>query len=286
MFHIYADDTQIYISFSASDTSEASNRLIKLQNCIHDIRSWMTHNKLKLNDDKTEFLVISSPYYQNSFTKTHLRIGNTIISPSKTARNLGVMFDNVLNMNDHITSICKSASFQLYKIGKIRNYLTQEAAAQLIHAFVTSRLDYCNSLLSGLPLASLYRLQRIQNIAARILTRTKKFDHITPVLKSLHWLPIHLRIKFKILLLCYRTINGLAPSYLSDLLTPYKQSRTLRSSSKSLLVVPKSRLKTYGDRSFASAAPLLWNGLPMDIREASSLEAFKSHLKTHLYSSF
>ena len=196
------------------------------------------------------------------------------------------MFDNVLNMNDHITSICKSASFQLHKIGKIRQYLTQEASAQLIHAFVTSRLDYCNSLLSGLPLASLHRLQRIQNIAARILTRTKKFDHITPVLKSLHWLPIHLRIKFKILLLCYRIFNGLAPSYLCDLLTPYKQSRTLRSSSKSLLVIPESRLKTYGDRSFAYVAPSLWNKLPMDIRDAPSLETLKSHLKTHLFSSF
>ena len=286
MFHIYADDTQIYISFSASNTSEASNRLIKLQNCIHDVRSWMTYNKLKLNDDKTEFLVISSPYYQDSLAKTHLRIGNSVISPSKTARNLGVMFDNVLNVNNHITLICKSASFKLYKLGKIRNYLTQEAAAQLIHAFVTSRLDYCNSLLFGLPSTSLYRLQRIQNIAARILTRTKKFDHITPVLKSLHWLPIHLRIKFKILLLCFRIINGLAPAYLSDLLTPYKQSRTLRSSSKSLLFIPESKLKTYGDRSFACAAPLLWNNLPLDIRDAPSLETFKSNLKTHLFSSF
>jgi hypothetical protein len=285
-FHIYADDTQIYISFSASDSSKASSCLNILENCISDIRSWMAHNKLKLNDDKTEFLVISSPHYQDLFINTHLQIGNSSISPSQTARNLGVMFDNVLNMSNHVTSICKSASFQLYKIRKIRNYLSQEAAAQLIHAFVTSRLDYCNSLLSGIPATSIFRLQRIQNIAARILTRTKKFDHITPVLKSLHWLPIHLRIKFKILLLCYKIVNGLVPSYLCDLLIPYKPSRTLRSSTKSTFVIPKTRLKTYGDRAFSCTAPILWNNLPQDIRDASSLETFKSHLKTHLFTNF
>ena len=189
-------------------------------------------------------------------------------------------------MHAQVTSICKAASFQLYKLGKTRNYLTQEAAAQLIHAFVTTRLDYCNSLLSGQPINSLKRLQRIQNIAARILTKTKKFDHITPVLKSLHWLPIHLRIKFKILLLCYRVVHGLAPQYLCDLLMPYCQSRTLRSSSQSMLVIPKTRRKTYGDRAFSCFAPTLWNELPKDLKCATSIDSFKSLLKTHLFVEF
>jgi hypothetical protein len=119
-----------------------------------------------------------------------------------------------------------------------------------------------------------------------LYTKTKKYEHITPVLKSLHWLPVHLWIKFKILLLCYRILNDLAPSYLAELLTSYSPTRSLRSSSKSLLLVPKTRLKTYGDRAFSSAAPALWNTLPDHVKHAKSTSAFKCGLKTHLFKEY
>jgi hypothetical protein len=189
-------------------------------------------------------------------------------------------------MNDHVSAVCKAANFQIHRISSIRTYLSEDAAKQLIHAFVTSRLDYCNSLLYGIPDSSLQRIQRIQNIAARIITRSKKFDHITPVLKSLHWLPIHLRIQFKILLLCYRIQNEMAPGYLCDLLKPYHQERTLRSSTKFLLHVPKTKLKRYGDRAFSSVAPVLWNNLPADIKDSATLPSFKKSLKTYLFGKF
>ena len=153
----------------------------------------------------------------------------------------------------------------------------------VIHAFITSRLDYCNSLYLGLPQSFISRLQIVQNAAARLLTGSKKWEHITPVLASLHWLPVQQRIIFKTVLMVFKAINGQAPSYLSDLLHPHSATRSLRSSYKGLLHIPRSRLKQKGGRAFAVAAPRLWNQLPPDIRDAPSIYAFKSRLKTHLY---
>ena len=278
-YHIYADDTQLYCSF---DTDNAMDMLSSVTKCIADIRSWMIRSKLKINDDKTEFLVLSSPR-ANLLHNFSLPIGEASITPSLVCRNLGVMQDNHLDMNKQINSICRSTHFHLRNIGSIRHLLTDTATAQIVHALVSSRLDYCNSLLYGIPDNKLCRLQRIQNIAARITSRCSKSCHITPVLKDLHWLPVKQRIIFKILLLTYRALHGNAPAYLSELLTPYTQERALRSSTQSLLAVPKTRLKSYGDRSFASAAPREWNSLPVDIRQSPSLQSFKTSLKTYLF---
>jgi len=114
-------------------------------------------------------------------------------------------------------------------------------------------------------------------------SHTKLGFHITPILMKHHWLPVKSCIKYTILLLTYKSLHGLAPQYITDLIHPYTQSRSLRSSDKDLLVVPKSRLKTFGDRAFCIGAPSLWNKLPHDIRSASSLSTFKNQLKTHLF---
>ncbi|WP_438638150.1 hypothetical protein, partial [Paraclostridium dentum] len=146
-----------------------------------------------------------------------------------------------------------------------RSILSQSDAEKLVHAFVTSRLDYCNSLLSGCPSNSLRSLQLIQNAAAKVLTGTSKRDHISPSLASLHWLP------FKTLLLSYKAWNGQAPSYIEDLIVPYHPSRSLRSQNAGLLVVPRISKVRMGGRAFSYQAPLLWNQLPAQIREADTL---------------
>ena len=283
-FHAYADDTQIYISCNVRDTQAATSRL---ENCIEEIRSWMITHKLKLNDDKTEFLTISSPHNSKELNSIKIKIGSATILSSQNARNLGVVIDSVFNLNNHITSICQSSYFHLRNISAIRRYLDSNTAAQVIHAFVTSRLDYCNSLLFGLPDKSLLRLKKIQNTAIRIITLCNRRDNITPHLKALHWLPVHLRIEFKILLLTFKALNGLAPDYLRDLLkfrTP--SSYKLRNDSKSLLVVPRTRTSSYGDRAFSVAAPVLWNSLPVELRDIEELSVFKKNLKTYLFEKF
>ena len=179
--------------------------------------------------------------------------------------------------------MCRSSYLQLQKLGQIRDMLTQEAAEIMVHAFITSRLDYCNSLLYGLPASVITKLQMIQNWAARIVTRTRKFAHIPPVLKTLHWLPIEQRVAFKVLTLTYRALHNQAPVYLQKLVAPHTPRRHLRSADRSLLVIPSSRLKSYGDRRFAHAAPTLWNSLPQRIREAQSLAQFKKLLKSRLF---
>ena len=155
--------------------------------------------------------------------------------------------------------------FHLRNIGAIRRYLNNETAAQIIHAFVTSKLDYCNSLLAKLPQNSLDRLKKVQNTAVRIITTCRIQDSITPHLKTLHLLPVHLRIDYKIILLTFKALHGLAPDYLRHLLKLRKTSHSLRSETKQLLDTPRMRTTSYGDRAFSVCAPVLWNVLPDEI---------------------
>ena len=172
----------------------------------------MSQNFLKLNDEKTEVLIVATNEQRESLTS---RLGNLAKESNSSVKNLGVILDNELNFNLHINHVTKIAFFHLRNIARIRAYLSLADAKTLIHAFVLffSRLDYCNALFSGMTKKSIDRLQLVQNAAARVLTKTRMREHITPVLASLHWLPVVFRIDFKILLLVYKALNGMAPLY-------------------------------------------------------------------------
>ncbi|TWW76594.1 putative RNA-directed DNA polymerase from transposon X-element [Takifugu flavidus] len=233
-FHCYADDTQLYLSMKPEETE----KLVKLQICLKDIKSWMSSNFLLLNSGKTE-VVVFGPEPLRDRLDHMITLDGISLTSSHFVRNLGVTFDQNLSFNSHIKLVSRSAFFHLRNITKIGKLLTRHDAEKLIHAFVTSRVDYCNSLLSGCPNNSLRSLQLIQNAAARVLTGIDKRDHITPVMASLHWLPVKFRIIFKTLLLTYKVLRGLAPSYLEELVIPYQPNRPLHSQNAGLLVVPR-----------------------------------------------
>ncbi len=152
----------------------------------------------------------------------------------------------------------------------------------IIHAFISSRRDYCNTLFTCFSNSSLKRLQVVQNVAAKLLTKSSKRSHITPILITLHWLPVKFRIQNKIIVLVFRALHGQAFFYLNELLQPYNSSRNLRSSKQILLVVPRSRLKTKGDCAFEVVAPKLWNALPLNLRSVDSVDIFKKQKRTLL----
>lgn len=279
-YHIYADDTQLYIFF---DSDGVDNAVSRIEACVADIRAWMKPNMLKLSDNKSELLWVTRKGVQTVPVSPPVTIGDCVIQPTKQVRNLGVMFDEHMTMEAQISAMCKSGHFHLRTIGSIRKYLTVEATECLVHAFISSRLDHGNALLYGVPKYQVARLQRLQNLAARIVTRTRKYDHITPVLESLHWLPVDFRIQYKLLLLAFKALHGLAPPYISELLHPYQPNRNLRSADQHLLVIPRTKYVTVGDRSFAKAAPTLWNALPLKNRSCPSLNSFKQQLKTYLF---
>ena len=283
--HCYADDTQLYISFKPSAASQ-DHAVNAMERCIDRIRSWMIHNRLLINDDKSEFILIGTRQQLGKLRPINIHVGSSEISPSSNVKNLGCWIESKLDMSTHITNVCKAAFYHLHNIRRIKKYLSRKSLLILVHAFITSKLDYCNSLLYGLPKCRIYMLQRVQNAAARLVMDAGKYSHITPVLCELHWLPVNARIKFKVLLLTFKVIHGLAPSYLKALVSVNVCSfYNLRSGNGILLKPPKGKmLSTLGARSFHAAAPQLWNSLPLKIRNITSIELFKKSLKTYLFS--
>ena len=207
----------------------------------------MLANGLKLNHDKTELMSIYSRFLSRPPLDEIVVCGETIV-PCISAVNLGVDFDECMTGELQVSKICKSY-FHLRNRSSIRKYLTTNAAHTIVHPLISSRLDYCNALLYGLPKYLVDKLQHVQNSAARVVTFTGKFDHITPVLIDLHWLPVYYRVIFKLLLLTYKALNGLAPCDLSDLLSYRSSCYSLCSVTNKLLVEPRAKLTTYGFHS-------------------------------------
>ncbi|XP_046549338.1 uncharacterized protein LOC124259276 [Haliotis rubra] len=245
----FADDAQLIDSFHPSNISQALDRTTA---CTSDIKAWMTGRKLKLNDDKTEAILIGSKRQLQSVDEAYLSIGQAEIYFSDEVKSLGVYLDSQLTMEKQVDSLCRTCYFHLRCIRQIRHLLTTETTKILVQSLVLSRLDYANSLLFGIKKSLLQRLQKVQNTAARMVSRVSKFSPITPVLQSLHWLPVEAR-----LCLTYKCYHGLTPSYLSCLLNHHQSQRSLRSDNLHLLSIPQYNFSRFGDKSFCVHAPRL-----------------------------
>ena len=264
--HFYADHTQLYLTFISS-TSEMAK--LAIEDCVRDIDAWMIVNMRKMNRDNTEPVVLNASHRP---------------PPPSTARNISVLYDTFMSMEHHVTAVCKAGFFYLQNISRIRKYISRHTTEILLHAFITSRLDFCNSLLYGLSkkLSSGFSMFKMQPPEwLRLLPNMNIYHQY--YMQELHWLPVEQRIIFKILLMTFKCLNGIAPSYLSDLVTRHIPRRNLRSANGHRLFDVEYNLGKYGFRSFSVATLQLWNDMPLGIRSCDSLNDFKKRLKTYLF---
>ena len=262
-------------------------------------------NGLLLNPSKSEVMWAgtSSQLRTASTYDQDLKIADIHINPSSSIKVIGVIFDNQLTFSPHISNLCQSVNYHLRALTHIRRSLDTHTANMLATSIIGSRVDYCNSLFSGITDHNILRLQRLQNRAAKIVTNSKGRVSTAPLLRQLHWLPIPNRIDFKIAVLTFKVLTSQQPAYLNSLLTPYTSTRSLRSSDQHLLSVPRCKT-VFQSRAFSVYAPKLWNRLPQSLRDlafntqlqtplnptsspfpdpSSNLSVFKTNLKTFLF---
>ena len=281
--HSYADDTQIYVSVSAVSADSASSRFAA---CLAEIDNWMSCNRLKLNTDKTQVIWLGGRQQLEKVKVTDIQLQSTNVTAAPMVVDLGVRIDNQLTMSAHVAHLAQSCFYQLRQLRVIRRFLTTDAARTLVHAFISSRLDYCNSLLYGITDTLFGKLQRVQNAAARLVAGKHKYDHITPVLRDMHWLPIRFRVQFKIATLVYKCMHGLAPVYLARQCVPVSAlagRQHLRSAAANLLDRHWTRTIGFGSRPFSVSGAVVWNSLPNELRRSeTTYSQFRSGLKTFL----
>jgi len=284
--HSYADDTQVYVSAPAADAPSTVRRFVQ---CVEDVNNWMARNRLKMNADKTQVIWFGTGQQLRKITVRDIELLSDHIPCSESVSNLGFHADSELTMSPHVDSVCRSGFFQLRQLRAVRSSFTPDCLKTLVHAFISSRLDYCNSLLFGVSGSQLKRLQSVQNAAARLISGTRKFDHVSPVLRDLHWLPVTSRITYKLAMLVHKCLNNNAPPYLMDVCRPIDslpgRRRQLRSAATGQLFVPRTNTNI-GRRSFSVCGPVTWNSLPAALRTAAlSASAFGRALKKHLFDS-
>lgn len=245
----------------------------------------MNSNRLKMNSEKTEFIMFGNKPQVEKCAAKSIQVVDSEVRRNDVIKYLGVYLDRGLSFQKQVAEKCRIAAMNIHYIRQIRQYLSKEATQQLMCSLVVSHLDYANSLLVGLPAKTVQRLQRIQNMAAKLTLKLKKYDSATEALYSLHWLPIAYRCEFKVACLVHKTLSGNGPAYFESLLVPHVAGYSTRSAQSDAITleVPRTRHMTFADRSFSVAAPRIWNALPASIKVLKDLDKFKKDLKTFLF---
>ena len=271
----YADDSNARLTFAL--TFQHSVITQHLPNLMESITQWMNQFFLKINPDKTEIILFvpQSLSHCNTINGTFFRNG-TCIRFSDIVKNLGFKLDKFLTLEPYVNSTVALCYKQLKDISSIRNLISSNQTEMLVHSVISSRLDYCNSLLYGLNKSVIEKLQKVQNAAARVVLKLRKRDPIRQEISKLHWLRVNERVLFKVLLLTYKCIHNMAPVELQSLIT----FRNIDTCTLKLVFLDS----VHGRRTFKYAAPRLWNSLPIEIRKIPALSNFKSKVKHFLFS--
>jgi hypothetical protein len=280
--HQYADDTQLYIS--VRKRGPAANKDVGLlERCTYAVHSWLAHNGLALNPSKSDVIWLTGGHVRQpqDFTAA-VDIAGAMIKPSSTIKSLGVTLDSRISFDEHVAAVCKACYFHIRALRHIRASLPDDVAKTIACSIVGSRLDYCNSLFVGMPDRNFHKLQMVQNTLARVVTGHRKFDHVSPILKELHWLPVRKRVTFKIATLVFKARHTGEPQYLASLIPAYRPGRDLRSSTQGLINRRFVRTTT-ASRAFSCAGAAVWNNLPSAVCDCKNIDTFKKRLKTHLF---
>ena len=278
-YHQYADDTQLYLAVRPGQGYSS------LQTCTAAVRSWFLMNNMLLNPSKTEAAVFGTQARRSALLPivSSVDVAGTSIQLSNSLKLLGVTFDGRLSFDDQITSVVKACNYHLAALRHIRPVLSKDVASMIACSIVGTRLDYCNGLYYGMSASNFTRLQRVQDSLAKTVVAAPQFVSASAARRSLHWLSIRQRVRYKLAVVSFKAYHTGAPNYLSVLLQDYCPTRRLRSSSSLLLSVPRVSLQMT-TRGFAHAAPSTWNFLDLSVRSIPTLPAFKRHLKTYLMS--
>ena len=286
-FHLYADDTQLYASFIASSDESRESCMLKINSCVAEISKWMSMTLLKLNEDKSEIMFIAT-HQQLSKLLPHIgasiNLNGTEVKHSSSVQNLGYLMDSKFKNDAHINKICSTCFLCLQNIIKVRHLMDRKTAQVAVQTLVLSRIDYCNVLMIGSTEYQINKLQRIQNMACRVVCSIRKYESILDHLKDLHWLRVREHIAFKICNLMIKCFRNTAPEYLIELIRfDRNHYRNLWSNFKHLAQVPRSTNVQTSMSAFSIVGPRLWNGLPETVKVKENIMEFKAALKTHLF---
>ena len=273
-YHFFADDTQLYIK--AEDTDEAKHRLSSL---LSDLKIWMARRKLKLNDGKTEIIVIRGNLRNVPVANFGvMSFGDTQLVPCESAKNLGVVLYSSLSFRSHIDFIVKTCNFHIRNLNMIKDFVNKKNLVTLVHSLIISKVDYCNSLFNGLPNVILKKVQSVLNRAARLTFNLAPRVPTTSSLIELHWLPLKARIEFKICLITFKALKFNQPSYIREILSFsfHEFSLDLRSAYDSYHLHEPRTIgeRGFANRSFSYIAPHLYNKLPITVKLINSLNTF------------
>ena len=292
---LYADDSQLYMSFHPLRPADLDELTSKINNCLAEIKTWMLENYMKLNESKTELLIIGKPRVLRELQlSVSVRFGEVEVQPTACKgdswKSLGVKLDQSMNMERQLSSVKQKCMWTTSNLKKIGRYLDGDLKLTLVKQLVVSKLDYCNALYVNLPMKSLKKLKSALNCGIRFIYNIEdRSEDLLPYYKRAHILPIEQRIMFKICLLSYKVVYGLAPGYLGELVELEKISDETKTRQRSQdlwrLKVPRPSKTKLGDRRFSSCAPVIWNSVPLAIRSTNNNDTFKKLLKTHFFKS-
>ena len=274
----FADDSNGRKKFALSFQFQVLHN--EIPKCMEAMIRWSNLHFMKINPDKTEIILLRPPSLDKQVLINGVFIGDQCIRFSNEVKNVGVWLDKNLNFNKQVNSIV-SQGYKISKdVRKIKKFLENDNLQQLIHAVIASRLDYCNSILYGTSRENIYKLQKLQNSAAKLVLGKRKRDSASDALRELHWLNVDSRITFKVLLTVYKATRNEGPVTMK---LSYNQL-SCRTINDLKLETPWCKT-AIGERLIAYHGTCLWNALPLELRMAD-LENFKKKLKTLLFNDF